>query len=310
MGDVAAQQPTSTEVRLDTGTGTLTGSLLLPPNRPPIPVALIIAGSGPTNRDGNSFILPGKNNSLRLLAEALAAGGIASLRYDKRGIGASADAMVSEASLRFDNYVDDAAKWVAQLRADPRFSTITIIGHSEGSLIGMLAAQRAGADGYVSIAGPARNAADIIRDQLRPNLPPESFQLADSILTELEAGRTFDGEVPRSLAGIFRPSVQPYIISWLRYRPSTEVTRLDIPVLVIQGTTDIQVGVAEASALEAARPSAQVEIIEGMNHVMKQVPADHATQVASYSDSTLALSPRLGGLIVGFIQGIGPRMKP
>ncbi len=309
MGEVAAQQPASTEVRLDTGTGTLTGSLLLPPNRPPIPVALIIAGSGPTNRDGNSFILPGKNNSLRLLAEALAAGGIASLRYDKRGIGASADAMVSEASLRFDNYVDDAAKWVAQLRADPRFSTITIIGHSEGSLIGMLAAQRAGADGYVSIAGPARNAADIIRDQLRPNLPPESFQLADSILGELEAGRTFDGDVPRSLAGIFRPSVQPYIISWLRYRPSTEVTRLEIPVLVIQGTTDIQVGTAEATALKAARPSAQVEIIEGMNHVMKQVPPDHAAQVASYSDSTLALSPRLGEVIVAFIQGIGPHAK-
>ena len=244
MGDVAAQQPATSEVRLDTGTGTLTGSLLLPGGRQPVPVALLIAGSGPTDRDGNSAMLGGKNNSLRLLAEALAAGGIATLRYDKRGIGASAWAMTSEAALRFDNYVDDAAKWVAQLRADPRFSTVTIIGHSEGSLIGMIAAQAAGADGYVSIAGPARNAADILRDQLRPNLPPESYQLADSILGELQAGRIWEGDLPRSLAPIFRPSVQPYIISWFHYLPSAEVARLGIPVLIIQGTTDIQVGVA------------------------------------------------------------------
>lgn len=308
VGDIAAQQPATTEIRLDTGTGTLTGSLLLPANKSPAPVALLIAGSGPTDRDGNTPILPGKNNGLRLIAEALAGSGIATLRYDKRGIGASAGAMVSESALRFDNYVDDAAKWVAQLRADPRFSTITIIGHSEGSLIGMIAAQQAGADGYVSIAGPARGAADVLRDQLRTALPPDLYQQSDSILAELEAGRTYPAPPP-SLAAIFRPSVQPYIISWFRFIPSTELARLSIPVLIIQGTTDIQVGTAEATALKAAKPDARLEMIEGMNHVLKQVPPDHAAQVASYSDSTLALSPRLGELIAAFIHGVRPHTR-
>jgi len=300
VSSLEAQEAQATDVHLDTGTGTLSGTLLVPANTPPVPVVLIIAGSGPTDRDGNSAMLPGKNNSNRLLAAALASHGIASLRYDKRGIGASAAAMTSEATLRFDTYVDDAAKWVRQLRTDPRFSTITIIGHSEGSLIGMIAARIAGADGYVTIAGPARNAADVLRDQLRPAVPPDLFQQADSILGELEAGRTV-ASPPPSLASLFRPSVQPYIISWFRYRPATELARLTIPVLIIQGTTDIQVPVDEATALHAATPGAQLVVIDGMNHVLKDVPADQAAHVASYSDSTLALNARLVAAIVGFI---------
>ena len=308
--DIAAQEPVTTEVHLDTGTGVLGGSLVVPAGRTPLPVALLIAGSGPTDRDGNSAMLGGRNNSLRQLAEVLAANGIASLRYDKRGIGASAGAFTSEAALRFDNYVDDAARWITQLRADPRFSTITVIGHSEGSLIGMIAARTAGADAYVSMAGPARSAGAIIRDQIRPSFPAESYQLADSILSELEAGRTFDGEVPRSLAMLFRPSVQPYLVSWLRYVPAAEVARLTVPVLIIQGTTDIQVGTGEATALKSAQPAAQLELIDGMNHVLKQVPPDHDQQVASYSNPSLELSPRLGPLIVAFIRGVPARANP
>lgn len=304
-----AQEPVTTDVHLDTGTGTLSGSLLVPAGRTPLPVALIIAGSGPTDRNGNSAALPGPNNSNRMLADALAAAGIASLRYDKRGIGASAGAMVSESLLRFDNYVDDAAKWVEQLRKDPRFSTITIIGHSEGSLIGMIAARLAGADGYVSIAGPARGAADVVRDQLKTAVTPELYQQSDTILRELEAGRTYPTP-PAALAGIFRTSVQPYIISWFRYIPATELARLTIPVLIVQGTTDIQVETGEATALHAAKPDSKLEVIDGMNHVLKQVPAERAAQVASYSDSTLALSPRLPEVIIAFIRGLNPQGRP
>lgn len=304
-----AQDPVSTDVHLDTGTGTLTGSLLVPAVSAPMPVALIIAGSGPTNRDGNSPILPGKNNSNLQLAQALAAAGIASLRYDKRGIGASAGAMVSESALRFDNYVDDAAKWVALLRKDPRFSTITIIGHSEGSLIGMIAARLAGADGYVSVAGAGRGAADIVRDQLKAGVSAELYQQADTVLEELQAGRTYPTP-PGALAGIFRLSVQPYIISWFRYLPANEVARLNIPVLIVQGTTDIQVATSEAEVLHAAKPDSKLEIIDGMNHVLKQVPAEKAAQVASYSDSTLALSPRLGEVIIAFINSVPAAARP
>lgn len=127
-------------VTLDTGTGKLFGSLMLPAAQGKLPVALIISGSGPTDRNGNSAMIPGHNDSLKMVAQALAADGVASLRYDKRAIGASAAAMVKESDLRFEMYVNDAVHWVEKLKADPRFGPIVIIGHSEGSLIGMLAA--------------------------------------------------------------------------------------------------------------------------------------------------------------------------
>ena len=279
---LAAQLPHDSDVRLVTGTGTLTGSLLVPNATRPIPVVLIIAGSGPTDRNGNSILLAGRNNSLQDLAQAFYEKGIASLRYDKRGVAMSQGAATSEADLRFDTYVDDAAKWVAVLRSDPRFTTVTIAGHSEGSLIGMIAARTAGADGYISIAGLGRNAADGLRDQLRVALPPDLFQSADSILHDLESGRTH-ADVKPELVTVFRPSVQPYMISWLHYVPATEVARLHVPVLIVQGTTDLQVRVAEARVLGSAKPDAQVEIIDGMNHVLKTVAGDLQQQAASYS---------------------------
>ncbi len=153
-----AQQP----VTLKTPTGGISGTLELPAARTPVPVAFIIAGSGPTDRNGNSPAIPGANNSLKMLADGLAARGIASVRYDKRGIAASRAAMSGEEDLRFNHFIEDAVAWVKQLRADKRFSTVTSIGHSEGSLIGMIAAREAGADAYVSLEGTGRKAADIL----------------------------------------------------------------------------------------------------------------------------------------------------
>ena len=194
-GQTAPPQVSPDEaVSLTTPTLTLSGSLRLPITTGKVPVAIIIAGSGPTNRDGNSRMLPGNNNAYKLLAELLAAQGIASVRYDKRGIGDSVAPGMKEADLRFEMYVDDAAGWIAKLRSDTRFSTITVIGHSEGSLIGMLAASRAKADGYVSVAGVARPAGQILRDQLRPQIGSmaELWQQNETILASLEAGKTVD----------------------------------------------------------------------------------------------------------------------
>ncbi|HEX5215985.1 MAG TPA: alpha/beta fold hydrolase, partial [Vicinamibacterales bacterium] len=265
-----AQVTADDAISVTTPTLTLSGSLRLPAANGKVPVALIIAGSGPTNRDGNSRMLPGNNNGYKLLAEALAAEGIASVRYDKRGIGDSVAPGMKESDLRFEMYVDDAAAWIAKLRSDLRFSTITVIGHSEGSLIGMLAAGRAKADAYVSIAGIARPAGQILRDQLRPQIGSmaELWQQNETILSSLEAGKTVDplpspfATVP-GLAALYRPSVQPYMISWLKYTPATEIAKLSMPILILQGTTDIQVTPAEARALNAAAPNAQLVVIEG-----------------------------------------------
>ncbi len=295
--------PIEEAVQLETPTGVVHGTLLVPAGRGPHPFALLIAGSGPTDRDGNSAVLPGANNSLKLLAEGLAGREIASLRYDKRGVGESLPAGPNEADLRFDTYVDDAAAWVQPLREDPRFSTVTIIGHSEGSLIGMLAAQQSEADAFISIAGIARPAGQVIRDQLRPQLPPELWEESERILAALETGRTADS-VPQTLYALYRPSVQPYMISWLRYTPTQEIARLLIPVLIIQGTTDIQVSVTEAETLKQAHPDAELVVIEGMNHVLKTVPSDPTQQQASYSDPALPIVPELIERLTTFIRGV------
>jgi uncharacterized protein len=298
---VSPALPVEDAVQLETSTGTLHGTLLRPASRGVAPVVLLIAGSGPTDRDGNSAGLPGANNSLKLLAEGLAVRGIATLRYDKRGVGASLSAGPLEDDLRFETYVDDAAAWTRQLQADPRFSTVSVLGHSEGSLIGMLAAERAGAGAFISVAGIARSAGEVLRDQLRPRLPPALWEESERILAALEAGERVDS-VPAALQVLYRPSVQPYLISWLRYVPAEVLARLTPPVLLVQGTTDIQVGVGEAHALQQALPAAELRLIEGMNHVLKEVPPDLALQQASYSEPSLPVVPELLEQIHAFVM--------
>ena len=315
-GSAAAQPgtgpaPASSSIQLATATGTLFGTLTVPEGTAKVPVALIIAGSGPTDRDGNSPLLAGKNNSYQQLADALAAAGVASLRYDKRGIAQSRAAGAAEADLRFDMYVDDAAGWVELLRKDARFSRVIVVGHSEGSLIGMLAAKKARADALVSIAGVAHRASEVMRDQLRPQIGAMAALWAgsESILASLEQGTPVPTLPPAiaavpPLASLYRPSVQPYVISWFKYVPSQEIAGLTMPVLLVQGTTDIQVSVEEAKGLKAAKPDAELLVIEGMNHVMKLAPADRLQNVATYSNPDLPIVPDVPAAIVKLARRI------
>jgi pimeloyl-ACP methyl ester carboxylesterase len=284
-------------VQLPTKSGTLHGTLDLPRGKGPFPVVLIIAGSGPTDRDGNQPVI--KNDSLKKLGRALADRGIAVLRCDKRGVGKSLWPGLKETDLRFDTYVDDAVAWIRWLRQDSRFSRAGVVGHSEGSLIGMLAAPKAGADAFVSVAGAGRDAPTVLREQLAKNLPPALKAKSDHILTELEAGRTV-ADIPTELATLFRPSVQPYLISWFKHHPDRILAGLKLPVLIVQGTTDIQVGVADARRLAAAKPDAQLHIIEGMNHVLKHASTPQEQQEA-YTDPSKPLVPEVVDRIAGFL---------
>ena len=293
-------------VTLDTGSGVLHGSLMLPDGAAPMPVVLLIAGSGPTDRNGNTRGVLGTNDSLKLLAEALAASGIASVRYDKRGVGESQPAGPRESDLRFETYVTDAAAWISELRGDRRFSSVTVIGHSEGSLIGMLAVQRSGADAFISIAGLARRGSDVLREQLRLKLDGELAERNEQILVSLERGQPIE-PVPPELIFLYRPSVQPYFISWFRYTPEAEIKKLSVPVLIVQGTTDIQVGPADARALKKSRPEAELRIVEGMNHVLKTVSDELAAQHASYIVPTYPVAPELIESIRAFVRAIRAR---
>lgn len=283
---------------LDTPTGTLHGSLLLPATPGPWPIALIIAGSGPTDRNGNSPLLPGHNDSLKRLADTLASTGIASLRYDKRGIAESRAAGPAESALRFEQYVDDAALWGFQLKTDPRFTDTAIIGHSEGSLIGMLAAAKAKPGAFVSLAGPSQPAADILRGQLRGKLPAALAEKNAAILAHLEQGQAV-GDIPPGLQALYRHSVQPYLMSWMRYSPTDAIRRLHMPVLIVQGGSDIQVSTVDAEELHEAQPAARLLLLPGMNHVLKTVMPD-SDPMAGYS-SPLPLDTELARQLPAFL---------
>jgi len=286
------------EARLEVKSGTLHGVIDLPKGDGPFPVMVLLAGSGPTDRDGNQPKL--KNDCLKALGQGLAEKGIAVLRYDRRGIGKSAAAQPKEDDFRFEMLAEDAAAWVKQLRKDARFTKVGIMGHSEGSLVGILAAKEAKVDAFVALAGAGRAAPIILREQLTKNLSKDWKEKSDKIIDELVAGRTV-AEVPKELASLFRPSVQPYIISMFKYDPAKELSKLEVPVLVVQGTTDFQITVEDAKRLAAACKDAKLCIIEGMNHVLKSAKAP-LEQVVSYSDPKMPLAPELVDEIAGFLK--------
>lgn len=286
------------EIILSTKTGNIKGSLLLPADSVKIPVVLIIAGSGPTDRNGNNTMMT--NNSLKLLAEELQKNGVASVRYDKRGIGESKSAGMLEQDLRFEHYIKDVEDWVELLKDNQSFSKVIVLGHSEGSLIGMIASQQGNVNKFISVAGAGRPAGDLIKEQLKTQ-PQYVIDQSLSIIDKLENGETVE-KVPPMLFSLFRPSVQAYLISWFKYNPLEEIAKLDIPVLVIQGSTDIQVSVSDAHNLENANENAQKHIIKGMNHILKESVADIQKNIETYSNPELPLKPELSEVILKFIK--------
>lgn len=298
------------EVSIDGGRAPLYGALLTPDGARPGPAVLIIAGSGPTDRDGNS-ITPGvRPANLKLIAEGLAARGFATLRFDKRGIGKSAAAAGAEADLRFTHYVDDAAAWAKLLRDQPGVTCVVILGHSEGALIAALAAQKIPTCGVASISGIGRPLDVVLMEQLTAqNLPANVIAQVSGVIAELKAGRTVAG-IPATDA-LFRPSVQPYLISQFGIDPPAVLAAVKAPVLILQGDNDIQVSVTDARRLAAARPDAKLVILPGVNHVLKAAPADRAGNVATYADPTLPLAPGVIEAIGDFVSRAGtPAPRP
>lgn len=285
---------------LETGSGQIHGTLMIPAGVEKPTVALIHAGSGPTDRNGNNPVMA--NNSLKMLAEGLAEAGIASLRFDKRGIAESTAAAKSELELRFETYIEDAAAWIRQLKRDNRFSSVLVLGHSEGALIGMIAARQAEAAAMISIACTGKKAGDVLKEQIAAS-SPMATPMTTPIIESLEAGKTVDNVSPL-LASLFRPSVQPYLISWFKYDPPEELKKLSMPVLIVHGTTDIQVPVAHVELLAQAKPDAKLVVIEGMNHMLKEAPEERMANIATYSMPDRPLPAGLLEAIVDFVKGL------
>ena len=296
--------PVQREVTLGSGPTALHGSFI-DAGRPG-PAVLIIAGSGPTDRNGDSTIPGVRPATLRLIAEALAAEGVSSLRFDKRAIGASAGAATSEEDLRFTTYVDDAVAWSRYLRTQRGVSCVVLLGHSEGALIAALAAARTPACGLIEISGPGRTMAALVEAQLRAApMPPELLAQALTILGDLRTGHPV-ADVPDSLAALFRPSVQPYLMSELNIDPVQALAAVHVPVLLMQGDTDLQVPVQDAQRLRSGRPDARLVILSGVNHVLKDAPAERGANIAAYADPNLPLSAAVAPTLLEFVRGLSP----
>ena len=286
------------DYNLEVAEGEIKGSLMLPEGEGPFKLAIIHQGSGPTDRDGNSAIA-GDNNSLKMVAEDLAQAGIASLRFDKRGIAKSMSLIEREEDLVFEDYVNDMIMWIEKAVQDERFSEIYLIGHSEGALISAAAAAQKEVAGFVSLAGVGERASDTLRRQLSGQ-PEEITSMTNPIIGELEQGRLVDN-VPEVLQSLFRDSIQPYLISWFKYDPTEVYGEISSPIMVIQGDNDVQVTVNDAMILSQAAGTKPV-LISGMNHILKDAPRDMEGNLETYKDPDLELHPDLMPEIIQFIN--------
>jgi pimeloyl-ACP methyl ester carboxylesterase len=281
--------------------GGLHGTFAKPQAPPRGPAVLIIAGSGPSDRDGNGPSL--STDTYRLLAKGFAAQGIRSLRYDKRGIGSSRAMMTREDDARLSHFVDDAIMALRSLSARSDVSSVVIVGHSEGALIALLAAQKAEVAGIVLLAATGRPLAAVLHDQLQAALPEPLRADALRILERLAAGE-LAVDVPPQLHALFRPSVQPYLHSLIDIDPAAELAKLSAPALLVHAERDLQISRADFEALRQTRPDLRTVTLPQANHMLKVSPADRAGNIALYMNRAAPLDPGLMPSLIDFVRSV------
>ena len=291
-----AQDTTFTEIKLSIDKFT-DGTLTKPTEENNKYLIIFIQGSGPTDRNGNQPML--QNDGIKKIARELAGNGIASFRYDKR-IFKAQELQLSEKDMIFEDFVEDAKNVVMHFRKEEKFSNIIIAGHSEGSLIGILVAQEY-VDAFISLAGAADPIDEIITEQVT-NMAPELGVSARTAFDEMaENGET--SNYSPMLEAVFRPSVQPFMASWMKYNPSEEISKLKIPVLVVNGTSDIQVSEEQAQKLAEANENSELAILDQMNHIFRKIETkDRLVNTKSYNEPNLPLHPELVSILTEFVK--------
>jgi len=296
---LAMSKASERELTIDTPTGKVYGTLMTPEQDTKRVVVLLICGSGATDRDGNNPQM--KGNSIRYLAEDLCAKGVASLRYDKRGIARSVESAMPEQDIHISTYVKDAKGGIEALSKD--YDRVVVVGHSEGAKIGTMAsAGNSRVAGLVLLAGAGRPTDEILKTQIRQT-SPMVLESVSSIIDTLKTGRMVE-QVPQMLYALFRPSVQSYLISDFAVDPVEVLQGVDVPVLIIQGDKDLQIGVEDARLLQEARPDAELVIIPNMNHVLKPcVSTDMAVQMETYVKPDIRIEPLVAREIADLLNG-------
>ena len=268
-----AQNFSSTEISVNSF---IDGTLLIPESAEDPPLVILIAGSGPTDRNGNQSFM--KNNMLKKLAEALSKDGVATFRYDKR-IVKQLITRTFDKNIRFDDFVNDAKSVVSYFK--PSYSSIIIAGHSQGSLVGLLACETE-VDGFISLAGAGNPIDKIILEQISKTAP---FFVEDTkrVFEILKSGETTT-DYPPALASIFNLETQPFMSNWMQYNPQEHIEKLEIPTLIINGTKDLQMTTSEAQLLKERKPDAELVIIENMNHLLFEINGDDLENSKSYNE--------------------------
>jgi alpha-beta hydrolase superfamily lysophospholipase len=276
--------------------GAIDAVLTIPSDVEKPPVALLIAGSGTTDHDGNGPQI--KPATLKKLAEQLAARKIATLRYDKRGAGGWKPEFGRPEDFRFKDYVDDAAALVNYLRGSGKFSRVVLAGHSEGGLVAILTARRVPVDRLVLLATAARRQGDLLKAQLEKTLAPEMFGPIAKAIDDIMSGKIVD-PLPAGLS--IPPSMQPGIASAFAEDPIVALKLIEAPTLIIAGGRDRQLARLDFIALTAAAPAAKTLWLPDMNHVLVDV-ADDGDDLIAYNQPARPLDPDLIEAVAAFIN--------
>ena len=259
-------------------------------------LVIIIGDSGPTDRNGNQNFL--KSNTLKKLATALTSDSIASFRYDKRIVKQIRRGNVNM-KITFDDFVTDAKSVINYFKSQNIFSNIYVIGHGQGSLVGMLSLED-NVDGFISVAGSGKDIGDVIVDQVN-NTARQYIEDTRRVIKSLKEGKT-TRDYPQALAAMFNLETQPFMMSWMAYNPSEVIKNIDIPMLIINGTKDFQVPEEDAKLLANANTNSEFIVIENMNHVLFTIEGDNLENSKSYNESFREINSELTKTILSFIK--------
>src|SRR5690606_9182385 len=277
----------------------LPGTLTYDKNIKVQPLVIFIHGSGNVDRNGNQAGTIANDNYIKQLSDSLNLKGIAFYRYDKRTATAENLKFVMK-DLVFDRFVEDASLAVDKFKDDSRFSSISLIGHSQGSLVGMLLAKNTKIDKYISLAGPSQPFDETLITQVRTQNGDSIANIVENHFKQLKEKGTIDNLDP-NLAGMFNKTNQTFFSTWMAYNPSEEIKKLKVPSLIINGDKDLQVSVEDANTLHKYNEGSELVIIENMNHVLKTIENDE-DNIKSYSAPEYPLSSKLITTVVAFIK--------
>jgi pimeloyl-ACP methyl ester carboxylesterase len=273
------------------------GTLLRPKTKNKVPLVIFIAGSGAVDRNGNEPRT--RSNNFRQLADTLLSQDIASYRYDKRIFTQMKNRKVDDKTLVSD-FIIDAKEVLFHFKNDSRFSNIYVLGHDQGSLVGMLAIDES-VDGFISIAGAGEPIDKVIVRQIATQQPGLD-KVAQETFERVKISKAPVEDIERDLYVIIGPQVQPFMKSWMQYDPAVEIARIKTPILLLNGTKNRQVNIEQTEMLQKAAPQAQYNIIDGMNHIFKKVGEDDIESSKSYIDPNFPLHPELVSAILAFVE--------